>query len=54
MLIAILMNKELIVMWKIKCLNMFNAPPPLFWRGGREVRPERGWGEVSFLYLCPL
>ena len=18
--------------------NMFNAPPPLFWRGGREVR----------------
>ncbi len=25
-------------MWKIKCSDMFNAPSPLFGRGGREVR----------------
>lgn len=30
--------------WKMLCLNMFNAPPPLFWRGGWEVRPG---GEVK-------
>jgi hypothetical protein len=33
------MKKELMMIGKIKCLDMLNAPPPLFWRGGREVRP---------------
>jgi hypothetical protein len=37
---AVLMKKDLLRMWKIKCLDMFNVPPPLSWRGGREVRPE--------------
>jgi hypothetical protein len=39
------MKKDLWRMWKIKCLDMFNVPPPLSWRGGREVRPE--WYEVK-------
>jgi hypothetical protein len=34
------MNKELMMKWKIKWLDMFEVPPPLFGRGGREVRPE--------------
>ncbi len=28
-------------MWKRYCPDMFKVPPPLFGRGGREVRLER-------------
>ena len=47
LLCAVLMKKELMMIWKIKCLAMFDAPPPLFFRrmlrrrGGREVRLGR-------------
>jgi hypothetical protein len=34
-------EKSRMPMWKIKCLGMFAVPPPLFWRGGWEVRPKK-------------
>jgi hypothetical protein len=33
-------ERELLMMWKIKCLDIFEVPPPLFRRGGREVRSD--------------
>jgi hypothetical protein len=42
-LVELLINVELMLMWKIKCLDLFYAPPPLFWRGG--------WGERPLLVL---
>jgi hypothetical protein len=34
-----LITKVSMMIRKIKCQNIFDAPPPLFRREGREVRP---------------
>ncbi|HMU11479.1 MAG TPA: hypothetical protein PKC54_15815 [Ferruginibacter sp.] len=36
--LELLMNIEPMMMWKIKRLYLFEAPPPLFWRGGWVVK----------------
>ena len=34
-----LMKKIILMIWKIKCLEMFNVPLPLFRSGRRRARP---------------
>jgi hypothetical protein len=40
MTITLLLKKELMMIRKHICLDIFEVPPPLFWRGGWEVRPR--------------